>query len=153
MSSRALPTVDVVTPCRNRLANLRASLPSWLSHPLVRRILVVDFQSDLPVAEALGRNRDPRITVLRVDDEPLWRQGRAQNVGLQASDADLILKLDADIAIVDISAYVEAMALNPAAFPAGLYPARQLLGALPGAAPGGEANRRLPLPDVWLGRR
>ena len=116
MSSRALPTVDVVTPCRNRLANLRASLPSWLSHPLVRRMLVVDFQSDLPVAEALGRNRDPRITVLRVDDEPLWRQGRAQNVGLQASDADLILKLDADIAIVDISAYVEAMALNPQLF-------------------------------------
>ncbi|MEB3201667.1 MAG: galactosyltransferase-related protein [Synechococcus sp.] len=116
MSSPPLPTVDLVTPCRNRLADLRASLPSWLAHPLIRRVVVVDFQSQRPVAEALGPDLDPRLSVLRVEGEPLWRQGRAQNVGLQASDADLILKLDADTAVVDITPYVEAMARNPNLF-------------------------------------
>lgn len=112
----ALPTVDLVTPCRNRLANLRASLPSWLGQPLIRRIVVVDFQSEQPVAAELGPDLDPRLLVLRVEGEPLWRQGRAQNVGLLASDADLILKIDADIAVVDITPYVEAMAQNPQLF-------------------------------------
>ena len=45
MPCPALPTVDLVTPCRNLLANLRASLPSWLGQPLILRIVVVDFQS------------------------------------------------------------------------------------------------------------
>lgn len=112
----SLPSVDLVTPCRNRLASLQGSLPSWLAQPLIRQILVVDFNSAEPIATALGPDLDPRVSVLRVDNEPLWRQGRAQNVGLQASDADLILKLDADIAVVDLSPYVEAMAADPALF-------------------------------------
>lgn len=116
MASSTLPSVDLVTPCRNRLEYLRASLPSWLSQPLIRRVVVVDFQSQQPVAEGLGPDLDPRLSVLRVEGEPLWRQGRAQNVGLQASDADLILKVDADIAVVDISPYVEAMARDPSLF-------------------------------------
>ena len=116
MASSTLPSVDLVTPCRNRLAYLRASLPSWLAHPLIRRVVVVDFQSELPVAAELGPDLDPRLLVLRVEGEPLWRQGRAQNLGLQASDADLILKVDADIAVVDITPYVEAMARDPQLF-------------------------------------
>lgn len=111
-----LPSVDVVTPCRNRLGFLVASLPSWLAHPLIRRIVVVDFQSEEPIAAALGDQLHPRIQVIRVENEPLWRQGRAQNIGLRATDAELILKLDADVGIVDITPYVEAMAREPMVF-------------------------------------
>jgi hypothetical protein len=111
-----LPSVDLVTPCRNRLAYLQASLPSWLAQPLIRRILVVDFASEQPIAAALGADLHPRVTVLRVENEPLWRQGRAQNVGLQAAEADLILKLDADIAVVDLGPAVETLAADPGLF-------------------------------------
>ncbi len=106
----SLPTVDLLTPCRNRVEHLRDSLPSWLACEQIRRVVVVDFNSTTPVIEHLGPLADGRVTVVRVDEEPLWRQGRAQNVGLGLVDADLLLKIDADVSIVDLRPYVEAMA-------------------------------------------
>jgi glycosyltransferase involved in cell wall biosynthesis len=111
-----LPTVDLLTPCRNRVEYLRASLPSWLACGQIRRIVVVDFDSTTPVADELGDLDGERVTVVRTENEPLWRQGRAQNVGLALVDADLVLKIDADVSIVDLRPYLEAMAGNPRLF-------------------------------------
>ncbi|MCP9928016.1 glycosyltransferase family 2 protein [Cyanobium sp. CH-040] len=111
-----LPTVDLLTPCRNRVEYLRASLPSWLACAQIRRIVVVDFDSTTPVLDELGDLTGERVTVVRTENEPLWRQGRAQNVGLPLVDADLVLKIDADVSIVDLRPYVEALADNPKAF-------------------------------------
>jgi glycosyltransferase involved in cell wall biosynthesis len=105
----SLPTLDLVTPCRNRIDSLKNSLPSWAECDLIRRIIVVDFSSTKQVIEELDALSNPRLTVVRVEDEPLWRQGRAQNVGLGLSDAELVIKIDADVSIVDISSYVMAM--------------------------------------------
>jgi glycosyltransferase involved in cell wall biosynthesis len=113
----ALPSVNLVTPCRNRGEYLRESLPSWLACPQLQRIIVVDFNSTTPaVIDDLDDLIDERVTVVRVEDEPLWRQGRAQNIGLGLADADLILKIDADVATVDIRPYVERMAEDPTIF-------------------------------------
>lgn len=111
-----LPSVDLITPCRNRVEYLRDSLPSWLACPQLRRIIVVDFNSSTPVIDDLGDLSGERVTVVRVEDEPLWRQGRAQNIGLGLAKADLVLKTDADVATVDIQPYLERMADDPGIF-------------------------------------
>ena len=51
--------------------------------------------------------------MIRIENEPLWRQGRAQNVALRYAEAHTILKLDADIDTVDIAPYLEAMDAIP----------------------------------------
>jgi hypothetical protein len=111
-----LPSVDLITPCRNRVEYLRDSLPSWLACPQLRKIIVVDFNSTIPVIDALGDLDGERVTVVRVEGEPIWRQGRAQNVGLGLAEADLVLKTDADVATVDIQSYVSQMGEDPGIF-------------------------------------
>ena len=111
-----LPSVDLITPCRNRVEYLRDSLPSWLACPQLRQIIVVDFNSTVPVIDDLGDLRGERVTVVRVEEEPIWRQGRAQNIGLGLAEADLVLKTDADVATVDIRPYVAQMAEDPGLF-------------------------------------
>ena len=111
-----LPSVELITPCRNRVEYLRDSLPSWLACPQLQRIIVVDFNSTTPVIDDLGDLSSERVTVVRVEDESLWRQGRAQNIGLGLAEADLVLKTDADVATVDIRPYVERMADDPGIF-------------------------------------
>lgn len=111
-----LPSVDLITPCRNRGEYLRDSLPSWLACPQLRQIIVVDFNSTVPVIDELGDLRGERVTVVRVENEPIWRQGRAQNIGLGLAEADLVLKTDADVATVDIRPYVAQMAEDPGLF-------------------------------------
>ncbi|MCP9778605.1 MULTISPECIES: glycosyltransferase family 2 protein [unclassified Cyanobium] len=111
-----LPSVELITPCRNRVEYLRDSLPSWLACPQLQQIIVVDFNSTTPVIEELGDLSSERVTVVRVEDESLWRQGRAQNIGLGLAEADLVLKTDADVATVNIRPYVERMADEPGIF-------------------------------------
>lgn len=111
-----LPNVNLITPCRNRAEYLRSCLPSWIACPELQRIIVVDFNSTTPVINELNDLINERVTVVRVEDEPLWRQGRAQNVGLRLTDAELVLKMDADVALVDIRPYVKQMADDPTIF-------------------------------------
>ncbi len=112
----SLPSLDLITPCRNRAEDLKNSLPSWIACELINRIIVVDFNSSKPVIEELSGATNERLTVVRVEDEPLWRQGRAQNVGLALTEAQLVLKIDADVSVVDLHPYVEAMASDPTLF-------------------------------------
>ncbi|MFM9102256.1 MAG: glycosyltransferase family 2 protein [Cyanobium sp.] len=111
-----LPNVNLITPCRNRAEYLRSCLPSWIACPELQRIIVVDFNSTTPVINELNDLINERVTVVQVEDEPLWRQSRAQNVGLRLTDAELVLKMDADVALVDIRPYVEEMADDPTIF-------------------------------------
>jgi glycosyltransferase involved in cell wall biosynthesis len=119
-STAPLPSLELLTPCRNRADHLIASLPSWLANPLIARIVIVDFGSTTPLADRIAQHTSSseqnRLCVIRVEEEPLWRQGRAQNLGLQATRADLILKVDADIAVGDLSGYVTAMHQEPRLF-------------------------------------
>ena len=111
-----LPSLDLITPCRNRSENLKNSLPSWIACQQIQRIIVVDFNSTRPVIDDLNGVTSDRLTVVRVEDEPLWRQGRAQNAGLALSEAEFILKIDADVSVVDLAPYVEAVSNDPNLF-------------------------------------
>ena len=95
------PGLSVVTCCRNRTGNLLRALPTWLAHGEVDEVVVVDWTSDVPVAAALAEAglSDPRILVLRVEDEPRWILTYAFNLGFRAAGFDTILKTDADIVL------------------------------------------------------
>lgn len=111
-----MSAVDLITPCRNRAEHVLHSLPSWLACPEVRQILIADFSSTPPLLPQLGAFDLSRVTVIRVEDEALWRQGRAQNVALGFARSERVLKVDADIEVVDIQPYLAAMDANPDLF-------------------------------------
>jgi glycosyltransferase involved in cell wall biosynthesis len=113
-------SVALITPCRNRAEHVLGSLPSWLACRQVDRILIVDFNSTPELLPQLAAFDLERVTVIRLEDEPLWRQGRAQNVALRYAsaqgDTTTVLKVDADIEVVSIAPYLEAMAGDGALF-------------------------------------
>ena len=111
-----MTAVDLITPCRNRAEHVVHSLPSWLACPQVAQILIVDFSSSPPLLPQLHGFDLSRVTVIRIEDEPLWRQGRAQNVALGFTRSERVLKVDADIEVVDIQPYLDAMEANPTLF-------------------------------------
>jgi hypothetical protein len=97
------PGISVVTCCMNRNENLIKALPSWLVNAEISEVLIVDWSSKVPVADDLQRAgiTDPRIRILRVDNEPRWVLTYAFNAGFRAAACDTILKLDADIVLSD----------------------------------------------------
>ena len=96
-----LPGVSVVTCCMNRTENLLLALPTWLSLPGVDEVVVVDWCSREPVAQSLAQAgiHDPRVHVVRVEDEPRWILSFAFNLGFRMARHALIVKVDADITL------------------------------------------------------
>ncbi|WP_298637103.1 glycosyltransferase [uncultured Umboniibacter sp.] len=91
--------VSFVTACMDRNENLLKALESWL-RTSVDEIIIVDWSSTTPVSETiLPHLDDPRITILRVQDEPRWILTYAFNVGLQCVSRKTVYKLDADILV------------------------------------------------------
>ena len=101
ISTEGAPGTSLVTCCMNREANLLRALDSWLACPDLREIIIVDWSSEHPVSAALQRTgiSDPRVRVLRVNDEPRWILSYAFNVGFRAASCSRILKADADIVL------------------------------------------------------
>ncbi len=113
------PGLSLVTCSMNRTANLIRALPSWLDHPEVSEVVIVDWNSKLPVAEELARAGivDDRIRIARVYDEPRWVLSYAFNVGFRFAQYDQILKCDADIVLDEL--YFEQNSLEQGRFIAG----------------------------------
>lgn len=95
------PGVSVVTCCMNRNENLLKAVPTWLALPAVSEVLIVDWNSTQPVTEALAQAGldDPRIRVVRVEDEPRWVLSFAFNLGFRMARGEIIVKADADITL------------------------------------------------------
>lgn len=108
--ARAMPGFDpaagqkglsLVTCCMNREANLKRALASWLVCPEIDEIVIVDWSSTRPVRDALAADGidDPRIRIVRVENETRWILSWACNLGFRAASGDRILKADADIVL------------------------------------------------------
>ena len=93
--------ISLVTCSMNRTENLILALPSWLANPEITEILIVDWSSRSPVERELIQAgiSDPRIRIVRVDDEARWILSYAFNVGFRAAACETILKVDADIVL------------------------------------------------------
>jgi len=101
LAANGLRGISVVTCSMNRTQNLIKAIPSWLANPQITEVLVVDWSSRQPVEQdfAQGGITDPRIRIVRVEDEPRWILSYAFNAGFRAASCDTILKVDADIVL------------------------------------------------------
>lgn len=97
------PGVSLVTCAMNRTDNLLKALGSWLAHSQISEVIIVDWNSRVPVSQSLedAGVDDPRIRVIRVEDEPRWILSYAFNVGFRMARCERILKADADIVVSD----------------------------------------------------
>jgi hypothetical protein len=95
--------VSLVTCAMNRTENLLKALNSWLAQSQISEVIIVDWNSRVPVSQSLDDAGvdDPRIRVIRVEDEPRWILSYAFNIGFRVAKCERILKADADIVVAD----------------------------------------------------
>jgi hypothetical protein len=93
--------VSVVTCAMNRTANLLRALPSWLAHPEISEVIIVDWGSSEPVYKTLQEKKitDPRVRVVEVSGVARWVLSYAFNIGFRLANFEKILKVDADIVL------------------------------------------------------
>ena len=86
--------LSLVATCMNREAHLRRSLPTWLELPGVDEVVIVDWSSRDTFFDLLAV--DPRVRIVRVEDEPQWVMPYAVNLAVAQARGNLVLKCDAD---------------------------------------------------------
>ncbi|KAI9018425.1 hypothetical protein DFJ74DRAFT_229317 [Hyaloraphidium curvatum] len=117
---RSRPTsISIITATMNRGEFLRRCLPSWRAAAHIEEILVVDWSSDPPFELDNDATTDPRVKVVRVDNETSWRLSWAFNLGARLARSEALLKLDADDCL-DPN-FVTAHPLPPGVFYRGLW--------------------------------
>lgn len=90
--------VSIIHASKNRTENLKKSLKTWLSHPEVSEIILVDWSCNIPLKIALKDFLyDKRIVIVRAKNQPYWALSKAFNLAADFATKDKILKLDADI--------------------------------------------------------
>ncbi|WP_394692838.1 galactosyltransferase-related protein [Hyphobacterium sp.] len=111
--------VSLVTACRNRNENLKVAMASWTSCPQIAEIIIVDWSSDVPVADDLKASGidDERVRIVRVEGEPRWILSYAFNLGFRSARYPCILKADADI-VLEVD-FFDRNVLGPKTFIAG----------------------------------
>ena len=111
--------VSLVTCCMNRNHNLVRALGSWLAHPQISEIVIVDWNSTPGIAASLAEAGidDARIRILRIEDEPRWVLSYAFNAGFRMARYDRVLKADADIVLAPD--FFDRNPLEPGQFIAG----------------------------------
>lgn len=91
--------LTVTTGSMNRLSNLRRSLHTWLQLPEPDHVVVVDWGSANPVAEALSGFQDPRLIVVDALGQSKWHHSKCHNLEFQLAcilGCELVLRLDND---------------------------------------------------------
>ncbi len=91
--------ISLVSCCMNRNDHLVQAIPSWLAHQEINELIIVDWSSEVPVEISLSEAGifDPRIRILRVEDEGAWVLSHAYNLGFRAATNDTIVKVDSDV--------------------------------------------------------
>jgi N-terminal domain of galactosyltransferase len=84
-------TISVVCGTKNRTEHLGLALSTWCRCPEISEVVVVDWSSDEPVMF-----QDPKITMVRVTDQPYWVASKCHNLGLRLARGEFVLRLDAD---------------------------------------------------------
>jgi hypothetical protein len=98
--------ISLVTPVRDRLDHLLATLPNWCGHDLVAEVVICDFGSDPPVSEDI-LDVSAKIKLVVAGEAEPWNKGLAQNIGILASRHGIILKSDCDVFYENLDAYLE----------------------------------------------
>jgi hypothetical protein len=107
-----MSSVSIVCGVMDREPHLLESLPTWLAHPEVGQVVIVDWSSKVPIelgsqtlgsqtlgSQTLGSQTlldDPRVVVARVEGQRHWCPAKSHNLGLRLATGSRILRLDAD---------------------------------------------------------
>lgn len=96
---------SIVCGVMNRAEPLRYTIPTFLQQALVRQIVLIDWNSRVPLIESLAELDipgwpDPRVVIIRVEDQPHWSLAKAINLGVRLVNQAVTLKIDADILIL-----------------------------------------------------
>lgn len=114
--------LSLVTTCKNRFQFLSKSMKSYIDQPLISEVIIVDFDSDNSVHEELKAIASmEKVKVLRVDDQPIWKIGLAQNIGLSFVKNDIFLKIDSDVGILNIDKYFESVKAGDFSYIRGMH--------------------------------
>ena len=89
-----VPTVSIITACKNRIDSLKVSLSSWLTFDEIKEVIIVDWNSDEPINHLT--QIDPRVKVIRVDDKKYFNQPQPLNLAASLATGDYIMKMDSD---------------------------------------------------------
>jgi len=109
--------VSLICAVKNRNENLDKALGTWIKHPEVDEIIIVDWDSDEPIEDVAKKHQDGRIKVAHVPNQPRWILSWAYNLAARLTSYSKILKLDADILLSDD--FFQECELSPKSFFAG----------------------------------
>ena len=85
--------ISIVCGVMDRSPHLGESLPTWLAHPKVGQVVIVDWSSQVPIEPP---SYDPRVVVARVVGQKHWCPSKCHNLGLRLATESRVLRLDAD---------------------------------------------------------
>ena len=88
--------LTITTGSLNRLEHLRKSLATWLAHPEIDEIVIVDWDNEDPLLQSLNDFTDPRIIVAKAENQKHWHNSKCHNLELQLATGEQILRLDND---------------------------------------------------------
>eukprot|EP00178_Gracilaria_changii_P024419 TRINITY_DN735_c0_g2_i1.p1 TRINITY_DN735_c0_g2~~TRINITY_DN735_c0_g2_i1.p1 ORF type:complete len:757 (-),score=99.13 TRINITY_DN735_c0_g2_i1:195-2465(-) len=91
--------VSIVAACMNRQETLEKVLSTWLDVTGVDEIVVVDWGSDPPLRSIVKPERDRRLHLYRVNQEPSWVLSRAYNLALNKSTKKHVIRTDCDYSL------------------------------------------------------
>lgn len=92
--------ISIVVSIKNRKEHLIHNLSSWLYHDEVKEVILVDWSSTPPLEKILyehPQGKDPRIRILRVENQHTFIRTWCQNWGAKWVRHPLLFKLDVDI--------------------------------------------------------
>jgi hypothetical protein len=84
------------TSVKNRNENLEKVIPIWKELPF-SHCIIVDWNSDYPVWDAVGHLMDDRFSVVRFEYFPHYWSSIIHNISMRMASTEWILRTDADI--------------------------------------------------------
>lgn len=98
--------VSIICAVCNRTEPLRYAIPSWLNMPNLNQVVIVDWSSEIDLFKSLGgmdipRLDDPRIVRISAPAQVHFSLPKSFNLASMFVHSKLMLKLDADVVIVD----------------------------------------------------
>ena len=90
--------ISIFTVCMDRNENLKISLKNWLENEDVDEIIILDWNSKIPVSQTLNIQSN-KINIITVKDIDTWILTKSFNLASKFTKYDKICKLDCDYVI------------------------------------------------------
>lgn len=116
--------ISIICACKNRYDALRLSLHSWLHFDEVKEIIIADWSSDEPLEHLV--DLDPRIKVVRVNNEEKYVWSHALNLAASLATQDYILKFDCDYVLNPYVSFFDQFSVDENSFLSGLTRTEQV---------------------------